>query len=458
MTDMSEVKSPRMRQLVQELRVGKSDALSSFWQDVKAAGVPFFEPHTITGPTADGGEEIIVDDKHLLVTFLFEGDEDTEQVGLLAFFMYPRMFATSTSVYAPDMTGTLIHRLENTNVWYWTEVLPADFRTQYTLFVNPQFTAEEGEAPPSPFDSMIPDPLNPLEMVSGINPHDDEMDKATRLSVLEGPHAAPQPHIEAGDDVPQGQVNSYHYQSAIFEDETYNWVYTPPGYDASRETPYHLLVMFDGFTYVDFVKTPQILDILLAAGKVPPTVCVIVSNFKNKRHLILPPNEKMPQALAEEVLVYMRENYHVSSDPADVTIGGCSYGGLAAAYNAFVRPDLFGNVLSQSGSYHWHNADETPGVIPAHDPEPGWLVRQYVNSPRLDINFYMDVGTHEDQSLPMLHGTSQTAMNRHMRDVLLAKGYQLHYVEYSGAHDYSWWRQTLADGLIVLHEMRSAGE
>ena len=37
-----------------------------------------------------------------------------------------------------------------------------------------------------------------------------------------------------------------------------------------------------------------------------------------------------------------------------------------------------------------------------------------------------------------------------MRDVLLAKGYEVHNQEFQGGHDYLSWRGTLADGLIVL--------
>lgn len=36
------------------------------------------------------------------------------------------------------------------------------------------------------------------------------------------------------------------------------------------------------------------------------------------------------------------------------------------------------------------------------------------------------------------------------RDVLRAKGHEVFYQEFQGAHDYSSWRGTIADGLILL--------
>jgi enterochelin esterase family protein len=37
-----------------------------------------------------------------------------------------------------------------------------------------------------------------------------------------------------------------------------------------------------------------------------------------------------------------------------------------------------------------------------------------------------------------------------LRDVLRVKGYEVHFQEFAGGHDYLSWRGTLADGLIAL--------
>ena len=47
-------------------------------------------------------------------------------------------------------------------------------------------------------------------------------------------------------------------------------------------------------------------------------------------------------------------------------------------------------------------------------------------------------------------GGSMLATNRHFRDVLQSRGYEVTYSEFNGGHDYACWRGSLADGLIAL--------
>jgi len=136
----------------------------------------------------------------------------------------------------------------------------------------------------------------------------------------------------------------------------------------------------------------------------------------------------------------MRENFHATSDATRTVVGGASYGGLASAYAALRHPEIFGNVLSQSESFFW---------APEGDPDSDWLTRQYVASPKLPMRFFIEVGLMESGPNPR-NSRSQVVTNRHMRDVLAAKGYTIHYQEFNGGHEYLNWRGSFADGLLFL--------
>src|SRR5262249_36594892 len=141
--------------------------------------------------------------------------------------------------------------------------------------------------------------------------------------------------------------------------------------------------------------------------------------------------------LAHELLPWARERYAITSDPARIVVAGSSYGGLAAAYAGFRHPEVFGNVLSQSGAFWWR---------PEADAEHEWLIHPFVASPRLPLRFYRDVGVFENG----FKDPSILVANRHLRDVLRAKSYPVAYAEYVGGHDYPCWEITLPDGLLAL--------
>jgi enterochelin esterase-like enzyme len=59
----------------------------------------------------------------------------------------------------------------------------------------------------------------------------------------------------------------------------------------------------------------------------------------------------------------------------------------------------------------------------------------------LPVRWYLDVGLLEARLLDS---------TRELRDDLRRNGYDPAYREFPGGHDFFWWRETLADGLIAL--------
>jgi enterochelin esterase family protein len=163
-------------------------------------------------------------------------------------------------------------------------------------------------------------------------------------------------------------------------------------------------------------------------------------------------NERHVEMVVREVVPWMRSTYHATSDPARTVIAGASLAGLTAAFAALRHPDVFGNVLSMSGSFWWK---------PAGDLEGEWLARQFAAAPAAPLRFFLSVGRLEagnndgaPQDWPRLnnipYAPSMLVVNRHMRDVLRATNHTVHYLEVSAGHNPANWRYALPEGLIAL--------
>jgi hypothetical protein len=87
-----------------------------------------------------------------------------------------------------------------------------------------------------------------------------------------------------------------------------------------------------GLAYLDAVPTPTILDNLVGEGKIPPLVTVLPDSLDQEtRNRELPCHKPFVEFLTQELMPWVHEHYHVTSDPAQTIVGGSSYGGLAAA-------------------------------------------------------------------------------------------------------------------------------
>ena len=401
-------------------------------------------------------ESLKGNEKEMLVTFLWQGNANTKSVTVL---WYPFV------VERPDDYRLI--RVGETNVWYRS--VPVDKRKRfiYQLAVNGPpirpFQDPSDETTMFAFAAAQVDPLNPKHWL--INPLNPDVPEHLGFSAVEMPSAPTQPWVAQRKGVATGKVEKYQFKSALLKNEREVAVYTPPGYSSDAK-PYGLIVLFDEKPYNDdkIIPTPTILDNLIAENRIPRMVAVMIDNpTGDTRSRELPCNPTFADFLNFELVPWMRRLFNVTNDPQQTVVGGSSYGGLAAAYAGFRHPETFANVLSQSGSYWWTPPrNDNPDDF---DPnaEPNWLASQYIMSRRLPLRFYMDAGSDEIDVTG--HGGTILVPNRHMRDVLLAKGYEVHYQEFVGGHDYLSWRGTLADGLIVLmgstmesHEQRGAAK
>jgi enterochelin esterase family protein len=251
--------------------------------------------------------------------------------------------------------------------------------------------------------------------------------------------------VDPRTSVRAGRVEEYSVPSASLHRERRVWVYTPPGYTARADSSYDLLVAFDGNDYLSEIPLPMVLDTLLAAGQAPPFVALLIDNATSTLRLEdLANRARFAAYLGEELIPWVRHHWSVTRDPHRTIVTGSSAGGLAAAYVALKRPDLFGNVLSQSGAF-WR------GNEASNDPPYEWLTAQYGAAPRRDIRFFLDVGALEARGALGGSAPSILEANRRLRDALRAKGYNVAYTEVpGGGHAPQFWRQRLPSGIVAL--------
>jgi enterochelin esterase family protein len=383
---------------------GRGAAVDAFWRDIEARGAPLIEP--------------LADDGHALVTFLWRARDHRDRPAVIT-QLAPRLHGTGA---AP-----LTH-LPRSDVWYATFRARLDLRTTYWLSVSTAATTGTGDEWITDDKNWRADPLNP--------PTTPEQPPASLLALPD----APPVRWSAAQTGARGHVEARTIGSDILGNERNAWVYTPPGHDPTAG-PYAFLLLFDGWAYANCVPTATILDNVIGAGRLPPTVALLLGNpDAQARQRELGCHDPFVEFVAAELLPWVRERYAVTVDPVRTVVGGSSRGALAAAFAGLRRPDLFGNVLCQSGAF-WFR--------PEGDPEPEWLARQLAAMPCQPVRFHLDVGLLEvgveDNGAP-----NMLTVSRHMRDVLRAKGYAVHYSEFSGGHDYSCWEVSLPEGLLAL--------
>ncbi len=433
----------------------KQRALKAFWSDIKTNQTPLFE-------------EIDEFPEHYLVTFLFQEKTNTAELSV------------SCEVFGNIPTrGKMNLLIIGTNIYYKSIFIKKQTRLIYSFrreHITVPKTIEEMYAGFMSSIKPITDPLNPKMLEHEVY--------CPAVSILEMPDAPDQPWRVIDKTIPQGKVieiilpkgaerpkppvkpfveeeeeegneEESNEEEQEKEDKTgfIVEIYLPPNHSHQGD-PYPMGVFFDGggINEEGFSNTPNIVNKLIAAKKIPPIIFAMVHQKNRMVELVGDPD--FVDFLINHVVPELRTKYHGTSNPHQTVVGGISLGGLMSMYMGLNHPDIFGKVLSQSGSFWASRNVEFPNP---EDPDYQFLIQQCVAMEKVDIEIYMEIGIYE--GFESAFGIpSHFYANRWMRDILQLKGYPVKYVEYRGAHDFVTWRETWAHGMIHLFHHENSEE
>jgi enterochelin esterase-like enzyme len=391
------ISGANLRRLLNDLQSGNEIDEQEFWELIEQSTNPFYE-------------EIEDDMEKFSTTFIYKGDDLTQSVfvNLPPFSrLVPKDFQMS--------------QIEGTSVWALRVNLPSASRFAYNFVVNSPSYKIQSESPKeeiaqfrsaAQIDSLNPNRLN------------------DKLSYIETPHVEIQKFLEKRLKSETGKIERFVFKSEILANERTISVYTPSKYDENLEYP--LLVLFDEEIYTDEIDATTVLDNLIREKLIPPIIAVFVGNAEGMRETELPCNPQFSKVVSSELLDWIKKSYKISEKATETIIGGASFGGLCAIYTGLSYPEIFGKILSQSGSF-WRNYDAVISKIG----------EQNFRKQRI----YLDAGMYE---IEQRNGISLLDANRNLHERLTAKHYRVEYQEFSGGHGAINWRGTFADALIFL--------
>jgi enterochelin esterase-like enzyme len=317
--------------------------------------------------------------------------------------------------YAPKLVGDftgwevgdpIVMKKYEPGVWTYQLTLPSDAYIEYSFLSD---------------EEPLTDPNN-----SRVSPNG--MGGANNYFSM--PDYRPTILAEKHRNISHGKVTSYQISTDYIitgRNRTIN-LYQPP---VTEQVP--LMVVWDGQDYLHRANLNNIVDNLIVQGRIPPIALAMVNNGGQKsRHVEYSCNDATLGFLMTEVLPLSANHLNlidINAHPGAYGVAGASMGGLMALYTGTRIPQVFGNVLSQSGAFSWTGIDMVVFDLLEHGD-------------RRPMKIWMDVGVYD---IPGLLDS-----NRRMYQLLSQKGYQATYREYNAGHNYPAWRDDIWRGLETL--------
>ncbi|GAA1907995.1 alpha/beta hydrolase [Lapillicoccus jejuensis] len=310
-----------------------------------------------------------------------------------------------------------LKRMPRTDLWWVSIELPEGSRVEY------QYETVRG----GHREEYLQDPLNPR--------------------VAHGPFGASSVCAATGYVVPDwtrpdpearpGEVVGMRLRSRALRREQELAVYLPARFRRTRRYP--LLVVHDGYDYLDYAAARTVLDNLVHRDEVESLVVAFV-----------PPGDRLveyanhaPHArfVARELVPFLGEQLPLVDAPRARTLLGSSFGGIASLSTAVRYPGEFGALVLQSASMVFTDIGDDHGGGPAFDPVVRFVNAYRARPRRVVERIHQTCGVYE----PLI--TPNRSMVQTFRDV----GTQVRYAEARDGHNWENWRDRLRDALTWVY-------
>lgn len=340
----------------------------------------------------------LVDEKD--ITFVFRGD--AKEVLL-------RCWISGLDTAQP------FQRMPDTDIWITTIDLPAGSRIEYKFEVVNEHDRQ-----------LILDPLNGVQA----------QDPFGANSVCQA-QGYERPAWTFEDEASRkGSLEHHRIGSKAFASEREIGVYLPARFRRNRSYP--LLIVHDGYDYVNYASLKVVLDNLITALEIPPMIVALTQSPDRLNEYA--GDDRHAAFLAEELLPFLAGNYPLIDQPHSRCLMGASFGGVASLHAAWRYPKIFGNLLLQSGSFAFSDLGRHQrGEV--FDPVVRFMnaFREAPGQPAERI--YMSCGIYE----------SLIYENRSLVPRLQDQGVEVRFEEARDAHNWENWRDRLQSGLSWLY-------
>lgn len=230
-----------------------------------------------------------------------------------------------------------------------------------------------------------------------------------------------------------GTIEHFHVRSRSFGARREVGVYLPAGYNEAYSS-YPLVIVHDGYDYVDHAALKSILDNLIERGDLPPLIAALTQSPDRKREYVDDPRHV--SFVTAELLPALEQRYNVATHMRGRVLMGASLGAVASLSVAARAPQLFGGVVLKSGSFIFDQS-----LLNTRD-ELFRRVSEFIDGlsdyERLLHRAFLSCGRYE----------GLVDENRRMAAFLRHSGVTTRYAESRDAHHWGNWRDQTRAGLM----------